>query len=100
MSTTEHPTTDAPPAPALPDGPRGLLIGGRFVDAADGATMPVHNPATGDVMAEVAVAGPEDVDRAVRVARDAFADVWRDFSPSARGKILWRLADLLEENAE
>ncbi|MCW3063345.1 MAG: hypothetical protein JWN32_517 [Solirubrobacterales bacterium] len=100
MSTTEQPTTDAAPSPALPDGPRGLLIGGEFVDAADGATMAVHNPATGEVMAEVAVAGQEDVDRAVRVARDAFVGAWRDVTPSARGKILWRLADLLEENAD
>ncbi|MFN8160984.1 MAG: aldehyde dehydrogenase family protein [Solirubrobacterales bacterium] len=86
--------------PALPDGPRGLLIDGEFVDAADGATMPCHNPATGNVQAEVAVAGAEDVDRAVRSGRAAFEGAWRDLTPSARGKVLWRLADLIEEHAE
>ncbi|MCX9193822.1 betaine-aldehyde dehydrogenase [Carbonactinospora thermoautotrophica] len=98
MSNTVLPVTETP---RLPDGPRGLLIDGAFVDAADGATMPVYNPATGEVQAEVAVAGQEDVDRAVRAARRAFEEgPWRDFTPSARGKVLWRLADLVEEHAE
>jgi phenylacetaldehyde dehydrogenase len=98
MSTTTQPMTEIPP---LPDGPRGLLIDGAFVDAADGATMPTYNPATGEAQAEVAVAAREDVDRAVRAARRAFAEgPWRDFSPSARGKVLWRLADLIEKHAE
>ncbi|WP_214370082.1 aldehyde dehydrogenase family protein [Pseudonocardia sp. H11422] len=98
MSSTTLDTTETP---RLPDGPRGLLIDGTFVDAADGATMPVHDPATGEVMTHVAVAGPEDVDRAVRAARRAFAEgPWRSFSPSARGKILWRVADLIEQHAD
>ncbi len=87
-------------APALPDGPRGLLIGGEFVDAADGATLDCINPATGKVQAEVAAAGKEDVDRAVRSGREAFEGAWGDTSPSQRGKILWKLADLIEENIE
>jgi phenylacetaldehyde dehydrogenase len=87
--------------PTLPDGPRGLLIDGDFVDAADGATMPSHNPATGEIQAQVALGGEEDVDRAVRAARRAFEEgAWHDFTPSARGKVLWRLADLIEEHAD
>jgi acyl-CoA reductase-like NAD-dependent aldehyde dehydrogenase len=97
LSTTTQTTTETP---TLPDGPRGLLIGGEFVDAADGATMPVHNPATGEVQAEVAVAGQEDVDRAVRAAREAFEGAWGEVTPSERGKILWRVAELIEQNSE
>lgn len=87
--------------PKLPDGPRGLLIDGEFVDSTDGGTMASRNPATGEVQAEVAVAGNEDVDRAVRAARKAFEQgPWREATPSSRAKILWRVAELLEENAD
>ncbi len=86
--------------PSLPAGPRGLLIDGKFVDAADGATMHVYNPATGEAQAEVAVGGKEDVDRAVKSARRAFEGAWRQATPSSRGKILWRVADLIEQHAE
>jgi phenylacetaldehyde dehydrogenase len=97
MSTTTQATIETP---SLPDGPRGLLIDGEFVDAADGATLESHNPATGDVQAEVAMAGKEDVDRAVKAARRAYEGEWGAFTPSARAKVLWRLADLLEANGE
>lgn len=97
MSTTTQSAIDTP---ALPDGPRGLLIDGEFVDSADGATMPSHNPATGEVQAQVAAASEEDVDRAVRAARAAFEGAWGAATPSARGKVLWRVADLIEEHAE
>jgi phenylacetaldehyde dehydrogenase len=67
MSSTTFPSADAAgyAGPRLPGGPRGLLIDGEFVDAADGATTAVFGPATGEEIA----AGAEDVDRAVRVAR-------------------------------
>jgi phenylacetaldehyde dehydrogenase len=98
MSAT---TETATALPRLPDGPRQLLIDGDFVDAADGATMPCYNPATGEIQTQVAVAGAEDVDRAVRVARHAFEEgPWRDFTPSARARVLWRLADLIEEHTD
>src|SRR5215469_3902595 len=78
-----------------------MLIDGRFVAAAAGQTFPVYNPATGDVITHVPEAEAEDVDRAVRAARRAFDEgPWPRMSPSERGRILWKLADLLEKNLE
>ncbi|MGP8268526.1 MAG: aldehyde dehydrogenase family protein [Terracidiphilus sp.] len=79
----------------------GLYIDGKFVPAASGKTFPVFNPATGDVIAHVPEAEQEDVDRAVAAARRAFDDgKWTRLAPSARGRLLWKLADLLEQNLE
>jgi phenylacetaldehyde dehydrogenase len=90
-----------PGRPVVPDGPRGLLIDGRFVDAADGATLTTYDPATGEPLAEVAAAGARDVDRAVRAARRAFAEgPWATATPSQRGRALWRLGDLLDAHAD
>ncbi len=78
-----------------------LLIDGKLVDAASGKTFPVYNPATGALLAQVAEAEAEDVDRAVKAARRAFDDgPWSKMSPSERGKLLWKLADLLERHSE
>jgi len=78
-----------------------LWIGGEWCDAAKGATFESANPATGQVLAHVAEAGPEDVDRAVRAARAAFAgDEWRRMDPHERSRLLWRLSDLVEAEAD
>jgi phenylacetaldehyde dehydrogenase len=78
-----------------------LLIDGKLVDAASGKTFAVYNPATGTVMAQVAEADAEDVDRAVKAARRAFDEgPWSKMSPSDRGKLLWKLAGLLEQHSE
>ena len=79
-----------------------MLIDGRFVLAASGKTFPVYNPATGEVVARVPEAETEDVDRAVIAARRAFDEgPWtRKMSNSERGQMLWKLADLLQENLE
>ena len=79
-----------------------MLIDGRFVLAASGKTFPVYNPATGEVVAQVPEAETEDVDRAVLAARRAFDEgPWtRKMSNSERGQLLWKLADLLQENLE
>jgi phenylacetaldehyde dehydrogenase len=78
-----------------------LLIDGKLVDAASGKTFPVYNPATGALLAQVAEAEAEDVDRAVKAARRAFDNgPWSKMSPSERGKLLWKLADLLERHSE
>jgi phenylacetaldehyde dehydrogenase len=83
-------------------GRRGrLLIDGKLVDAASGKSFTVYNPATGTVVMSVAEADREDVDRAVKAARRAFDDgSWARVKPSQRGQLLWRLADLLEQNAD
>jgi phenylacetaldehyde dehydrogenase len=79
----------------------GMLIGGKLVQAVSGKTFPVYNPATGGVIAHVPEADKADVDLAVAAARRAFDDgVWAKIGPSGRGKLLWKLADLLEKNLE
>jgi phenylacetaldehyde dehydrogenase len=78
-----------------------IYIDGRFVTAAAGKTFPVYNPATGDVIAHVPEAEEEDVNRAVLAARHAFDDgPWTRLSPSERGRMLWKLGDLLETHLE
>ncbi len=79
----------------------GLLIGGRWLPAASGETFAVENPAQENTIAKVARGGAEDVRRAVAAARRAFEDAaWRRMNPSARGQLLWRLADRIEAQAE
>ncbi len=81
--------------------PMQLLINGEWVDAAAGKTIPVYDPSTGAVLANVACGDREDINRAVAAARSAFeSGAWRDITPSDRGKLLWRLADLLDEHAD
>ena len=80
---------------------RQLLIGGRWVDARSGATFPVYNPADGAAIADVANAEADDVDLAVKAARVAFEDgPWSRMSPADRAKLLWRLSDAIEANAD
>ncbi len=81
--------------------PRKMLIDGQWVDAASGKTFPVYNPATGEVMAQVAEGDKEDIDRAVRAARKAFeGGPWRKMSPSERGQVIYRLANLIEQHSD
>ncbi len=81
--------------------PRQLLIDGKWVDAESGKTFPVYDPSTGTVMAQVAEADAADIDKAVRAARKAFDDgPWSRMAPSERGRLLWKLADLVEKHAE
>src|SRR5262245_17429603 len=80
---------------------RKLLIDDQWVAAASGKTFPVYNPATGRVLALVAEADKEDVERAVRAARTAFDEgPWRKMTGSQRGQLLWKLAELVEKNLE
>ena len=76
-----------------------LLIGGEWVDAAGGATVPTVDPATNQVIAEISAAQAEDVDRAVRAARAAFP-AWRDLDPDKRARILLRVAEIVEAEQE
>ena len=80
---------------------RQLLIGGEWVDAASGKTFPVYEPATGEVIAQVAEGEQEDINRAVKAARKAYeSGPWPNLTPSQRGQLIWKLADLLEQNLE
>jgi phenylacetaldehyde dehydrogenase len=81
-------------------GPHQLLIDGKWVDAASGRTFNTYNPATGGVLAQVAEADAEDVDRAVAAATRALHGPWRTMTPADRAKIIWRLADLIEQHAD
>jgi betaine-aldehyde dehydrogenase len=79
--------------------PTQLFIGGKFVDAASGQTQTTYNPHDGSPIAEVAMAGKEDVDRAVAAAQAAFP-AWSRLSGSERGRLLIRLADKIDENVD
>ena len=79
--------------------PRQLFINGQWVDAASGKTFETPNPATGDTLARVAEGDAEDINRAVAAARLAFeSGPWSRMTPSERGRIIWRIGDLILEH--
>jgi 1-pyrroline dehydrogenase len=75
------------------------FIGGEWVDAADGGTMEVLNPATGETIAEVPRGTAKDVDRAVEAAKKAWPE-WFETTPGERAEVLLKLADLIDEHTE
>jgi phenylacetaldehyde dehydrogenase len=78
-----------------------MFIDGKWVAAASGKTFPVYNPATGEVLAQVAEGDREDINRAVKAARKAFEDgPWSKITSSERGRLIWKLGDLLEQHLE
>ncbi len=83
------------PAPTLK-----MVIGGKQVDAADGATFDVVSPVTAGVIARVPRGGAEDVDRAVAAAAGAFDGEWHTWSQTRRGRTLGRLAALIRDHLE
>ena len=76
-----------------------LFINGQFVDAESGETLPTLNPHDNSIITEVAMAGRADVDKAVTAAHKAFP-AWSRMAAMDRGRILLKLADLIEQNAE
>jgi phenylacetaldehyde dehydrogenase len=81
--------------------PRQMLINGRWVEARSGKHFPVYNPATGEVLAQVAEGDAADIDAAVTAARHAFeSGPWPRMTASQRGRLIWKLADLLETHLE
>lgn len=100
--------TDQPDIGALEDriagflaNPPALFIGGNWLPARSGNTMEVVNPATGREFARVALGSTVDVDLAVNAARAAFdSGPWASMPPSERARLLWRLADAVEENGD
>ncbi len=81
--------------------PRKMMINGQWVDSISGKTFPTYDPATGKVLAQVAEGAAEDIDLAVSAARRAFDQgPWRKMTASERGRLIWKLGDLLEQNLE
>src|SRR6266446_376779 len=78
-----------------------LFIGGKWLDSASGKTFPTVNPATGETICQVAEGDKADVDRAVKAARKAFeSGPWKKMNARERGRLLYKLADLVEENID
>src|SRR5579862_4302478 len=81
--------------------PRKLFIDGQWTEAASGRTFETPNPATGETLAQIAEGDAEDINRAVRAARRAFeSGPWGRMTPSDRGRLIWRIGDLILEHAE
>src|SRR5947209_980134 len=96
-ATAEKPRTVKPPK--VKDQP--LFIGGKWLDSVSGKTFATGNPATGETICQVAEGDKADIDLAVKAARKAFEDgPWPRLSAAERGRLLHRLADLIEQNQE
>jgi phenylacetaldehyde dehydrogenase len=81
--------------------PRQLFINGQWSDAASGRTFETPDPATGETLARVAEGDAEDINRAVRAARRAFEEgPWSRMTPSERGRIVWKIGDLILEHVD
>lgn len=97
-ATKEKPRS-AIKAPVVKDQP--LFIGGKFVDGHGNKTFPAINPATGDTLCQIAEADKTDVDTAVKAARKALeSGPWKTMDAADRGRLLYKLADLVEKQAE
>ena len=91
----------SPPVAAWLKKPKQNLIGGKWSPAASGKLFDVFNPADASVIARVPDSDKEDINRAVSAARRAFeSGPWRRLTPSERGKLIWRIGDLILENAD
>ncbi|MHB9848791.1 aldehyde dehydrogenase family protein [Streptomyces krungchingensis] len=81
--------------------PERMLVGSSWIPSRSGKTFPAVDPGTGEVVAQIPEADADDVDAAVRAARQAFEEErWTGLSGQQRGVVLWRVSDLLEANAE
>jgi aldehyde dehydrogenase (NAD+) len=98
MATAQASTQKRPTVPTIRQ--TKLLINNQWVDSSDGKTFETYNPATGEVIAKVSAATATDVDRAVKAARKALETApWKTMDAVDRGRLLFRLADLIEQNA-
>ena len=77
-----------------------LLIDGKWVDAESGKTFTTPNPSTGETLAEIAEADKADIDKAVAAARRAFEGKWSKLSARERGRLLYKLSQLIEAKSE
>jgi acyl-CoA reductase-like NAD-dependent aldehyde dehydrogenase len=103
MTESTAPETHLQPATQqfLQSSPKQLYLGGEWVAASGNETFASVNPATGETLAEVALAGEADVDKAVQAARQALErGPWSAQTGAERGNHLWRVADLIEQHAD
>jgi len=109
MTSTSTPTLQPPSRPTEPKSTvkqflqktHQHFIAGRWVASSSGETFEVHNPADGSVLTRVAQGNARDVDLAVKAARKAFdAGAWRTLPGRQRGRLLYKLADLIEQHAD
>lgn len=97
MSTATRPIPDS--LTSFLNSPKQLFIDGRWSEADNGRTFEIENPATTEVVAHVAEGEASDIDRATKAARRAFeTGPWSKMTPSDRGKLIWKLGDLIEKN--
>ena len=81
--------------------PKKMMIDGKWVDAVSGKTFATLDPSTEEPLVQVAEGDKQDIDLAVKAARRAFENgPWRKMTPSERGRAIWKLADLMEQNLE
>jgi aldehyde dehydrogenase (NAD+) len=101
MASARFPYAPAPESRAVVNlaSSYGLFIDGEFVEPRDGGHFKTENPASAEVLAEVSLAGPADVDRAVAAARRAQAEVWGPMPGKERAKYLFRVARIVQERA-
>lgn len=104
MTANQTPNSNTPGSPISPilnQPVVKMLIGGEWVEAASGKTFDTINPSTGQILSRVAEGDAEDINRAVAAAQKAFqGGAWPKLTPSMRGRLLWKLADLIEKNAQ
>lgn len=95
------PSRPMPATQAFIDSTHRLMIGASRPAASSGDTLNVYNPANGQLLTKVPAGGVDDINQAVAAARQAFDNSdWNRMKPVERERLLWRLADLIEENAE
>lgn len=94
-------TTATSPEQQVKVGQTKLLINNEWVESVSGKRFETINPTTGEVICDVAEADAHDVDKAVKAAKNAFAGgEWRNMSATRRGELLYKLADLIEQNID
>src|SRR5919206_138750 len=99
MATATAPKARSVKPPQVKDQP--MFIGGKWVDSVSGKTFPTTNPATGEVICQVAEGDKADIDLAAKAARKAFeSGPWPKMNASERGRLLNKLADLVEKHQE
>src|SRR3984885_289361 len=101
QTATETTRTKAASPDFLKDSPKKLLIGGKWVPAKSGKTFETINPATEAVLCQIAEGDKADIDEAVKAARKAFeAGKWSTMGPHERGRMLLKVADLIDRYAD